>query len=243
MALCAQTPLSGTPSCCCELHWCSPSRFGPLLVPAVQLPAIRRSGFDIGSTAARRARAAGLTPGTIYGVAADGTAEPIAVWVRTVDLVREHNRSPMSFANTLVDMPLNDTVSELVVPRSLDVDPVTRQIRNVTFLRHVPGRRPGTKMSIPFRTINDERCMAYRAGGWMLELVHRLPVYCVGDKVPDALVLDLRGKNIGDKIMASEVHLPDGVRIRSNQGDFAVARFAGSKRLMMQREAQIASAN
>ncbi|KAA0160669.1 hypothetical protein FNF31_03470 [Cafeteria roenbergensis] len=209
----------------------------------LQLPAIRRSSFDIGSTAARRARAAGLTPGTIYGVAADGTAEPIAVWVRTVDLVREHNRSPMSFANTLVDMPLNDTASELVVPRSLDVDPVTRQIRNVTFLRHVPGRRPGTKMSIPFRTINDERCMAYRAGGWMLELVHRLPVYCVGDKVPDALVLDLRGKNIGDKIMASEVHLPDGVRIRSNQGDFAVARFAGSKRLMMQREAQIASAS
>ena len=196
----------------------------------------------MGSGPSRRARAAGLTPGTVYGVGPAGTDEPIPVWVRTVDLVREHNRAPSSFANTLVRMSLDDEgQEELVVPRSMDVNPISREIRSVTFLRHVPGRRPGTKLSIPFRTINDERCVAYRAGGWMLELVHRLPVYAVGDSVPDALVLDLRGKNIGDKIMASEVHLPEGLRLRSNQGDFAVARFAGSKRLLMQREAKLSA--
>lgn len=150
----------------------------------------------------------------------------------------------MSFPNSLIEMSLTDDAPpELVIPRSLDVDPVTRQIRNVTFLRHVPHRKPGTRVSIPFRTINDERCMAYKAGGWMLELVHRLPLYSWGETIPDSLVLDLRGKGIGDRIMASEIHLPEGLRLRTTQADFAVARFAGSKRLLMQREAQIAASS
>jgi large subunit ribosomal protein L25 len=176
----------------------------------------------------------------VYGVGGSGSAEPIPIWIRTRDLVSEHNRAPQSFANSLVELDLGEGHSELVIPRSLDVDPVTRMIRNVTFLRHVPGRRPGTKASIPFKTINEERCGAFKAGGWMLELTHRLPVYVDGDAIPSNLILDLRGKDVGDKIMASEIHLPDGVRLRTNQGDFAVARFAGSKRLLMQREQQIA---
>lgn len=209
---------------------------------AVKLEAIRRTSADVGTARARQARAAGLTPGTVYGVAANGSSEPVPVLVRTQDLVREHNRAPRSFANSLVELSLGDDApTELVLPRSLDVDPITRQIRNVTFLRHVPGRKPGTRVSIPFRTINDERCTAFRAGGWMLELEHRLPLYFWGEQLPDALVLDLRGKGIGDRIMASEIHLPDDLRLRSTQGDFAVARFAGSKRLLMQREAQIAA--
>ena len=217
----------------------------PCQHPAASLEAIERGADDIGSAASRRARASGLTPGTVYGQGPEGgSSEPIAVWVRTTDLVRAHNKAPASFANTLVDLSLGQgREEELVVPRSLDVDPVSRMIRNVTFLRHVPGDRPGTKLSIPFRTINEERCTAFRQGGWMLELVHRLPVYITGAQVPDALVLDVRGKNIGDRILASEIYLPEGVALRAPHGDFAVARFAGSKRLMMQREAQIAASS
>ena len=39
----------------------------------------------------------------------------------------------------------------------------------------------------------------------------QLPVFAHGDEVPDYLVMDLRGKKLGDKIMASEVELHAGL--------------------------------
>ena len=59
----------------------------------------------------------------------------------------------------------------------------------------------------------------------------QLPVYVHGEHIPPFLSMDLRGKRLGDKVMASEVNLGDGVTLRwSHDHDFAVAKLVGSRR-------------
>lgn len=64
-----------------------------------------------------------------------------------------------------------------------------------------------------------------------LSFLGQVPVYVFGDRIPDKVMLDLRGKRLGDKIHMSEVHLPDGVTPRHTDNDFAIAKLVGSKRL------------
>jgi hypothetical protein len=78
----------------------------------------------------------------------------------------------------------------------------------------------------------------------------QLPVYASGAEVPDYLMMDLRGLKIGDKIMASQLILNEGLSLvrsaflsgspgqlayivgvqRTKVKDFAVAKLVGSRR-------------
>ena len=58
----------------------------------------------------------------------------------------------------------------------------------------------------------------------------KVPVFVHGHEIPDALYMDLRGKKLGDKIMASELDLMPGVVLQSKERDFAIAKILGSKK-------------
>ena len=92
------------------------------------------------------------------------------------------------------------------------------------------------------KAFNEERCPGIKEGGWLLELVHKLPVYASGDTIPDYLMIDLRGLKVGDKIMASHVELNDGLLLRSRVRDFCIARIVGSRRGVSAGEPESAAA-
>lgn len=127
----------------------------------------------------------------------------------------------------------------------------------MNFLRYNPGSKPGTRLNIPFKAINEDKCKGIKDGGWLMFLnfsvrcacaadkcflcepalrpsrpvsSRQLPVFSFGDTIPNCLMVDLRGKRIGDKIRASEVYLNDGLLLRSTRkDDFAVAKIMGSR--------------
>ena len=47
----------------------------------------------------------------------------------------------------------------------------------------------------------------------------QLPVYANGPTIPDALLMDLRGRKAGEKVMASQVELNDGLTLVSGKAD------------------------
>ena len=49
----------------------------------------------------------------------------------------------------------------------------------------------------------------------MMAVFVQLTVYATGERIPDCLLMDLRGLKGGDKIMASHVELNDGLRLVS----------------------------
>jgi hypothetical protein len=58
-------------------------------------------------------------------------------------------------------------------------------------------------------------------------------VYARGETIPNCLIVDLRGKKVTDKIKVSEIHLNEGLTLRTKRtDDFAVAKIMGSKRLI-----------
>lgn len=110
------------------------------------------------------------------------------------------------------------------------------RILRLNFVRYNAGAKPGARLDIPLRPINSDRCPALKEGGWLFFSMHRLPVFAWGDKVPDHLQVDLRGLRAGDRISASEVELPEGLRVRHPGGrrmahqDFAVAKLQAGRR-------------
>jgi len=196
--------------------------------PVVSLRAFPRPA-GAGKNAPRRARRAGLIPGVVYGPGvAPGSEARVVV---AADALRaELHRRRDGFLCTTVDLALGDATVR-VLPRDLQLHPFRPKVIACNWLALAPGRYPGVRLDVPLRPVNEERCPAYREGGWLLELVHKLPVYVFGDDVPPFFAMDLRGKRVGDKVMASEINLGDGVHLRSKvTHDFAVAKLVGTRR-------------
>ena len=180
-----------------------------LLVEVGRLAAARRD--TVGKRNAAWTRMNGLVPGLIYGSGGCG-AEPIRVFVKEPDLRAEVNKRRSAFLNTLFDIVV-DGVTHRVLPRDFQMHPFKPKFISCNWLRYRPGLFPGVKVDLPLKAINEERCPAYKDGGWLLELIHKLPVYAHGDEIPDVVIMDLRGRRMGEKIMASEIQLNDGLTL------------------------------
>jgi large subunit ribosomal protein L25 len=211
------------------------------------MPVVVRS--SVGSLSGQWARRNGFVPGMIYGgpPSASGGAgagarapvrsqaqarlapAPVLTFSREADLRREISARKTSFLNTLFEVEV-DGAPQLCLPRDVQLHPFKPKIIAVNWLRYVPGRYPGVRLGLPLVPINEERCPGLREGGWLLELMLKVPVFVHGPEVPEALFMDLRGKRVGDKVMASELDLAPGVVLRSRERDFAVAKIVGSRR-------------
>jgi large subunit ribosomal protein L25 len=175
-----------------------------------QITAIRRDG--VGSFKAQAARQKGLIPGIVYGYDEEGNDKVELVYVREADLRKEVNKRKDCFYNTLYDITIEGTDKKIrVLPRDFQIHPFRPKAISINWLRYRPGAYPGAKLEIPLKTFNEERSPGLKEGGWLLELIHKMPVYASGDSIPDYLMMDLRGMKAGDKIMASQVELNDGL--------------------------------
>jgi len=215
-----------------------------------RMPVVVRS--SVGSLSGQWARRNGFVPGMIYGgppsasgsgVAGAGARAqarsqalarlapaPVLTYSREADLRREISARKTSFLNTLYAIELAPGRVEVCLPRDVQLHPFRQKIISVNWLRYRPGRHPGVKLGLPLVPLNEERSPGLREGGWLLELMLKVPVFVHGHDIPDALYLDLRSKRVGDKIMASELDLAPGVVLRSRERDFAVAKILGSRK-------------
>lgn len=192
-----------------------------------EIHAIRREAT--GSREAQAARRKQLIPGIVYGYDEAGNDTTELIYVREADLRREVNKRKECFYNTLFDIVL-DGKRTRVLPRDFQIHPFRPRAIAINWLRYRVGAYPGVKLEIPLKSFNEERCPCLREGGWMLELIHKMPVYASGEAIPDYLMMDTRGLKSGDKIMASDIAMNDGIMLRSKVRDFAVARLFGSRR-------------
>ena len=218
-----------------ELPLSPPGGVGSL--PSV--PVMLRS--SVGSQSGQWARRNGFVPGMIYGgpVANGGSQGDniILTYSKEEDLRREITSRKTSFLNTLFQVEVDGKV-EVVLPRDVQLHPFKPKIISVNWLRYRPGRHPGVRLGLPLKSFNEERCPGLREGGWLLELKLKVPVFVHGHEIPDALYMDLRGKKLGDKIMASELDLMPGVVLQSKERDFAIAKILGSKKAAGEEEVE-----
>ncbi|MBT6094344.1 MAG: 50S ribosomal protein L25/general stress protein Ctc [Rhodospirillaceae bacterium] len=170
-----------------------------------------------GKGAARAARREGRVPGVIYG----NKQDPVMITVDPVELYKQV--STPGFFGRVYEIEI-DGKGHRVLPRDLQLDPVTDRPIHVDFMRFSASTRVNVEVTVHF--LNEEECPGIRQGGVLNVVRHAVELLCAPDNIPEILEADLTGLEIGDSIHISAISLPDGVEPTVTDRDFTVATIA-----------------
>jgi len=171
-----------------------------------------------GKGAARRLRKAGRVPGVVYGDKKD----PELISVSFVDLLKQVNTG--MFESTLVDLDI-DGETVRVIPRDVQLDPVRDFPIHVDFLRLGKGAR--VAVEIPVEFVNHDQAPGLKRGGALNIVRHEVELYVNADNIPEKIVADLTGLDIGDSLHISAVQLPEGAEPVIQDRDFTLCAITG----------------
>jgi large subunit ribosomal protein L25 len=118
-------------------------------------------------------------------------------------------KSPF-FKNRIYNLALPDATPVPCVVRDMDVHPLMMDlVQNVSFVRVQEGRR--LSFSVPIKFSGLESAPGVRQGGLLNVATRRLKVLCSGSNVPLFVSVDVGALNIGDRLFANAIQLPEGV--------------------------------
>lgn len=170
-----------------------------------------------GKGAARAVRRTGRVPAVIYG----NKQEPVLISLDPVDLMKETHQS--GFFSHVYEIAVGGETYK-VLARDMQMHPVTDQPIHVDFMRFSAKTRLAVEVLVEF--INEETCPGLNAGGVLNVVRHEVELRCSPDNIPESLIADLSGFDIGDSLHISAVTLPEGVELVINDRDFTIATIA-----------------
>jgi large subunit ribosomal protein L25 len=172
---------------------------------------------SIGRGHARAARRAGRVPAVVYG----GKEPPVTITVDERTLVREYDKG--GFANRLLDLKVGGDTYR-VLPREIQLHPVSDRLLHVDFLRLTAESQ--IRISVPAVFINDEESPGLKRGGVLNVVRYEIELMCRADSIPEQIVCDLTGLDIGDGVHIEDVDLPEGVNPTIADRNFTIATVA-----------------
>ena len=179
------------------------------------LDAVKRDRAGKGS--ARAARREGLIPAVIYGDRKD----PLSI---TIDdnTFRKLMNQPGIFSQML-NIKV-DGEDNTVLPRDIQFHPVTDVPLHIDFLRIAKGAKIAVMVAVEF--INEQTSPGLKSGGILNVVRHEVELSCPATAIPEKIMVDLDGTNVGDSIHISAIALPSNVEPTITDRDFTVATIA-----------------
>ena len=129
------------------------------------------------------------------------------------------------FFATLVDVRIDGAVHRML-PRDVQFHPATDAPIHVDFMR--VGSHSRVTVTVPVVFVNPEMSPGIRRGGILNIVRHGIELSCPVDNIPDQLVVELNGLEIGDSIHISRVIVPEGCNPTITERDFTIASIAAS---------------
>ena len=157
-----------------------------------------------GKSFARSARRAGLIPAVIYG----DSKNPINITL-DANSFRKLISQPGIFRQILAIKVEGEGEVNNVLPRDIQLDPVTDVPLHVDFLRVSENTQITIAVAVEF--INEELSPGLKGGGVLNIVRHDVEVTCPANAIPEKFVFDLEGLEIGDSIHISAVTMPANV--------------------------------
>jgi len=168
---------------------------------AQQLKAESRTGTGKGP--AYQARLKGLIPAVIYG--GEDAPQNITVDFRTI----ERHVGAGAFLTSVFDLDVAGKKTR-VIPRQLQLDPVSDRPVHVDFLRLIKGTT--VRLPIPVQFKGQGESPGLKRGGVLNIVRHDMEMICPAENIPDVIEVDISGLNINETIHVSQLKLPEGVR-------------------------------
>jgi large subunit ribosomal protein L25 len=167
-----------------------------------------------GKGPSRAFRRAGRVPAVVYGDRKD----PVTITVDPKELATALNKP--GFFNHLIDLKLPGG-PERVLARDVQLHPVTDRALHVDFMR--VGADSKITVMVPVQFVNHDKSPGLKRGGMLNVVRHEVELLCPATEIPEKLVANLDGLNIGDTVHISMIPLPEGVRPTITDRDFTVA--------------------
>lgn len=170
-----------------------------------------------GKGTARATRREGRIPAVIYG----NKEAPLMISLDSTKFTRELHRP--GFFTHLFDIELDGT-KHRVLARDVQLDPVYDRPLHADFLRVSDTTEISIKVPVEFA--NADTCPGLKRGGVLNVVRHDIEVYARANNIPEKIVVDLAGADVGASIHISAVKLPEGVRPTIDDRDFTVVTIA-----------------
>jgi large subunit ribosomal protein L25 len=159
----------------------------------------------------------GGVPAIIYG--GETQNEKVAISKKLLKaLIDKEN-----FLSSIVTLNV-DGKPQNVLPREIKYHIITDEPIHVDFLRVVPGVK--IRIEVPVQFINHEKSPGLKRGGVLNIVRRKVELRCPSEKIPENLVIDLDGVDIGQSFKISSINLETDVAPTIRGRDFVIATLA-----------------
>jgi large subunit ribosomal protein L25 len=173
---------------------------------------------ETGTGGARATRREGKVPGVLYG----GAKDPVAIAVKSNEFRKALYTGKL--LGHLVTLKYGDE-TQPVIAKAVDMHPVTDEPWHFDLYR--VDEHQQIKIDVPVHFAHQEECPGLKRGGTLSVILHSLNVACPADSIPEEIVIDLTGLEIGATIRVGELKLPANVTAAVD-ADLVVASIAGA---------------
>ena len=159
----------------------------------------------------------GSVPAIIYG--GEDQNEKVVISKKLLkSLIEKEN-----FLSNIIALNV-DGKTQNVLPKEIKYDIITDEPVHVDFLRVVPGVK--IKIEVPVKFINHESSPGLKRGGVLNIVRRKVELKCPSEKIPENLVIDLDGIDIGESFKISSISLDKEVTPTIQGRDFVIATLA-----------------
>jgi large subunit ribosomal protein L25 len=172
-----------------------------------------------GTGGARDTRRSGMVPGVLYG----GDKDPVAIAVKTNEFRKALYTGKL--LGHLVTLKYGDE-SQPVIAKAVDMHPVTDEPWHFDLYRVDAHQQ--IKIEVPVHFANQDESPGLKRGGTLGVILHTVTVSCHADSIPEEIVVDLTGLDIGDAVRIGDLTMPAKVDAAMD-ADTVVASITMSK--------------
>jgi large subunit ribosomal protein L25 len=129
--------------------------------------------------------------------------------------------------------------SQTVIAKDIQFHPVTDDA--VHFDLYRVDEHQLIKISVPVHFQNQELSPGLKRGGTLNIALHEVELMVPADSIPEELVIDLTGLDIGGSVRGSDIPLPKGAEVTAHHRDAVVASVATSSALQSDEAAETAA--
>ena len=162
-------------------------------------------------------RSQGNVPAVIYGGKDEN--QNISISKKTLTNLLEKD----NFLSNIINLKIEGK-DHNVLPRDVKFDILSDEPTHVDFLRIVKGGK--VILQIPVKFINSDKSPGLKRGGVLNIVRRKVELKCPTENIPNELVVDLDGVDIGQSFKISAIKLPENVRPTIQGRDFVVATLA-----------------
>ena len=128
-----------------------------------------------------------------------------------------------NFLSNIINLKI-DGKDQNVLPREVKFDILSDEPTHIDFLRIVKGGK--VILQIPVKFINSDKSPGLKRGGVLNIVRRKVELKCPTENIPNELVVDLDGVDIGESFKISAIKLPENVHPTIQGRDFVVATLA-----------------